>query len=645
MILISFGLTIFFTILVLATLRLRGKVATLLAGGLIAFSHILLTLLIANSLLALARREIVLLIQILLLDGAWLVWRKCDRPYLLTPFRGWRDALPRLTWSNLFWWLLGGGVAASWLFNLVLIWWVPPNNNDSLSTHLSRIGYWLQNSSFFPWPIFNTKEVFYPINAALQVYWTVLFSGSDRLAGLVQWAGGLATILSVFGLARLLGYGLKASTFAACSWAAFPVVVLQGSTTQLDLIAAGIFLPVLYFLLLGIQTGEKKSLVLSGLSLGLALGTKQTLIFLLPGLFLLLLVFWKFWRNKERLFFAWLSATVVFFLLLSSYIYIINLVEYGTPFGPAEVVNNSTGGKGENLLYNVPRLAYQAVDFSGMPTVAEEIGIRVKAKGVKIFSSLTGFSLESEQALAPGHQFDLLRLPVLSEDESWFGFLSTLLLWPAVVIGMVQGVKRRDSNRFGLILFAFIFLLVNALLRPGWDPFQGRYFIPAVAALAPLMGEWAKFRKAFPVMKWFFLPCLGLSLVWTFLFNPAKPLKSPTFDIWKADRNELQSFQSNDLRKFLYMVNKSLPQDTCIAFYSEEYLWDYPLFGEHFTRRVIPIIEIEQLTDLAWLQAKEIDYVLVREVNGGLPPVHPYLVPADEVKGQWMLYTWTSLMP
>jgi F-type H+-transporting ATPase subunit gamma len=71
-------------------------------------------------------------------------------------------------------------VALLYGFALAQVILIPQNNMDSLSTHLSRIGFWHQLGSFFPWPTFMLNQVWYPVNAQLQTYWTLLFLAAQR---------------------------------------------------------------------------------------------------------------------------------------------------------------------------------------------------------------------------------------------------------------------------------------------------------------------------------------------------------------------------------------------------------------------------------------------------------------------------------
>jgi 4-amino-4-deoxy-L-arabinose transferase-like glycosyltransferase len=632
-----------------AVIRPPNRPAALITAYLFGFTHILAALLIAAAFGKLSSPYVVMLAQLVMDAGAYAIWLRTGKPGLLNWVKplfeelknGWKKAL--LRWPELC--LLGAGLAAALTLSAILIWVVPPNNNDSLSTHLSRIGYWLQHSSLLPWPIFNARTVYYPINAALQVFWTVLMWGTDRLAGFVQWFSGLASIVTVFGIARLLGWSRWQSAFAALIWGSFPIVLLQTSTTQLDLVAAAIFLPVIYFLILGFKSGRRSMFVLSGLSLALALGTKQTLFFLLPGLLLFLLLQWHYWKKNPRQLATWFGSAAILFVLLSSPIYIINTVYFGNPLGPPDVVESSTGRLSgrevlNSLAYNMPRLIYQSVDFSGLPESLANQGYQLRAEAGQALARWTGYSLEGRDVLALNHQFSYNTGATLSEDESWFGILGVLLLFPASVQQFIYSIRKKDRLRLGMILLAVSFLPVEAVLRPGWDPYQGRYFIAAGAVAAPFLAVLAQPRLWSKVLRWISVAAALLIISVTMQANPAKPLDNPKMNVFTATRLDMQSLQGGNQIYYLQMLNNSLPKDTVVGFYSKTYLWDYPLFGFRFTRQVIPIVDADKLGDMEWLKSQGIQYVLVNVMYDYPRQLAQGLVPVDFVWSEWILYGW-----
>jgi hypothetical protein len=271
-----------------------------------------------------------------------------------------------------------------------------------------------------------------------------------------------------------------------------------------------------------------------------------------------------------------------------------------------------------------------------------------KAKIVEKLTAPIHFSLEAPVATATGHPFVLREFPWTtgSEDQSWFGILGLLILIPAAGIQFIQGIRHKEPLRIGLFLISALAIPVEVILRPGWDPYQGRYFMASAVMIAPMMaclGQSSLFAR---LIRWMSVAVAILILAFCSIANPAKPLNNPWVNLRTASRGQLQAIQWQDqtMGNYLYMLERSLPNDAVVGFYDKGYIWDYPLFGEHFTRRVVPILLESQLGDEGWLKSQGIQYVLV-DVSQGFPPnLHRKLVPYDEVKGSWMLYTWSRVM-
>jgi len=246
----ALALVMIFAPLVTAILRPPTRPAAVLSVYLLSYANIVLVGEICNSFFQLNNPWLWLGLHLLLALAAGLAWQRAGKPSLKAPWvdqdgrflpGGKRASLKR--WPDL--WVLGAGVALAFLLSAILIWIVPPNNNDSLSTHMARIGYWLQRGTFFPWPSQRTWQITYPVNMQLQMFWTVLFLRSDRIVEIVQWLGALAAMAAVFGLSRLLGAARPQALFAALVWATFPEIILESTTTQNDLVAGTLFIAML----------------------------------------------------------------------------------------------------------------------------------------------------------------------------------------------------------------------------------------------------------------------------------------------------------------------------------------------------------------------------------------------------------------
>jgi len=645
LILVSLLLAVVLAIFLLAVARLPGKTSQLVGGYLLVTGQLIATFLLLSTLRHLDSRYRALAVQSVLTGLAAAVWLWRGRPPLprFIPSREdlakWRVELRRFPQVA----LLLIFVVLAYAFLVVLIRYVAPNTHDSLTIHLDRVGYWLQHGSLLPWQAFDMRPVIYPVNASLLLYWTVLFWGSDQLAGLSQWGAGIVLFLCVFGLARLIGATRVQSAFAAGMFACFPLILMQGSSTQIDLVAAALFVPAVYFLLLGVRSGQKMPFVFSGLSLGLALGAKQTMLFLLPGLLLFALLQWRTWRANLSRLWVWAASAAVFSLTLGAYMYAVNMTHFGTPFGPPDVVAESssplTGQRiSQNLLYNLPRLMYDAVDFAGLPPPVEQALQDTKARVISGVLGAAGFSLEAHVALAPNHTFAYRSGGSFTEESAWFGPLSLIALFPIVLYEFIRGVRQGDTVRIGLALLAITSLTLDAILRPGYDNFQGRYLISAIALMSPFMGFWVRDRLPNQISLWILVALTLLVGLRALLYNPSKPVISDRIDIFNSSRIQQQALSAANLRSYLQLVHNEIPARATVAFYSPTYIWDYVLFGDGFTRKVVPVVDGRLLSDDGWLTEQGVDYILVNVSAGGAPPVSPGYRYYRDVDGEWVLY-------
>ncbi len=651
MIVLAFIVMFAMAFFLLPVLRLPGRAAGLLGLYLLCYANIVLVGEIANSLHQLNNAWLWMALHLLFAVAAGFIWWKSGKPNLWAFWKvhlNWSEigsALKR--WPDLG--LLSVGVSLAVIFNAILVWLVPPNNNDSLATHMSRIGYWLQRGSFFPWSTDRIWQVTYPVNMQLQMLWTVLFLGTDQIVEVVQWLGALAAMVAIFGIAQLLGASRAQSLFAALVWATFPEIVLEATSTQNDLVAGTLFAAMLYLLFLGLEKRNTGSLVLSGLALALGLGTKQTFFFLLPGLglgLLWVLLFNGSSRRKDTLhsLLVWGGSSIVAFLFLGLYMFVVNQVTFGNPMGQETAIANQVGGQTsqslkENLLYNSFRLAYQAIDPTGLPDPLTGYGFKLKALLVGKLTGLVGFAVEAPVAVAPRHSFFLRERYIMQEDAAWYGPVFAFLVLPALLYQFIVGIKTREPLRITIFVFGLTFWLLDAALRPGWDPFQGRYFIPVVIIATAMLAFLFQSGRRMAVLRWLVVILALTVLTNTFLWNAAKPV-SGEGNIWTSDRVDMLTQQSFYMREPVRLVEKHVPADATLGLLMYDTFLEYPFFREDFSRRLVHIYPPERVLDVEWMKGQGIEYVLFLRKDT-LPQVK---IPQELVpfagEGRWSLLVW-----
>ena len=223
-------------------------------------------------------------------------------------------------------------VGAAVLLELVLAVAVAPNNFDSMTYHLSRAAYWLQFNTIEQFPGATVRQGTFPPNAEILLAWTMMLTKGDRFTQVIQWAAMLGATLSVYCWARMLAWGRQAAVFAALVFAMVPLVAMQATSTQNDLVVTAFLLVGALFLYRGISDQHRGELVVGAIALALAVGTKTTALFMLPGIALLALAASR-WRLRPLVVPAALVLGGV--VLLGSFTYVDNL-SHGYLFGSVD---------------------------------------------------------------------------------------------------------------------------------------------------------------------------------------------------------------------------------------------------------------------------------------------------------------------
>jgi hypothetical protein len=282
----------------------------------------------------------------------------------------------------------------------------------------------------------------------------------------------------------------------------------------------------------------------------------------------------------------------------------------------------------------------------------EHISLRIKAEIARPVFKALNIPVESSLGTAEGHTFSLDSSIPMQEDVAWYGPVGFLILIPALFIGLIWGIRKKESIAISIFLVASGFLISDALLRPGWDAYQGRYFIPVVIAATPLLVLWLKPGW----LRWL----IGLSIATlaiivmfrTTFTNPAKPLRelgssypsNPDLPvIWDLNRIGRISIQSGGFEPVCRMVDEDVPEDAVMGIATQQsYYREYCFFGEHFSRVLIPIWPAERVNDTNWLVNDEkITYLLVVQTDdypGNLSSGFREI----SKSGEWILYEWNG---
>jgi len=341
---------------------------------------------------------------------------------------------------------------------------------------------------------------------------------------------------------------------------------------------------------------------------------------------------------------GWGASSLAAFLLVGAYMFVVNQANFGHPMGPETAVSAQTGGQTgrslqDNLKFNVFRLLYQAIDPTGLPDPLTGYAFKAKALVVGKIVDWIGYPVEDQVAVAPGHAFVLRERYVLQEDAAWYGPLFAFLVLPALVYQAWVGVKKKDPLRVGIFVLALTFLILDAALRPGWDPFQGRYFIPVVILSTALAAYVVRPGGAARAASWLLVVVALVIAQQTLWNNLGKPL-SGAATIWRMSQVELKTLQSFYMREPAILVEKYVPADATLGLLTYGAFLEYPFFRDDYSRRLVQIEPPDRIHDAAWLKGQGIEYVLfLAPVGSSAVEIPSELLPVARV-GDWSLLAW-----
>jgi hypothetical protein len=562
------------SVLLAASLRIAGRAAFALAAGLLAAAAVVglsILLSIANLLTPAG----VLVGEAIVAVAAAGLWRRLGspRPPSLPrpkPGEAWAAARrhPPLV-------ILIVAAAVAVCLQAVLAVAVAPNESDALAYHLPRSAYWLLHHSALQYQPgqLDDPELAAPPNAELLLTWTMAVSGGDRLTQLVQWATLGATALTIFAIARLLGFRRPGALWAAAIFVLLPAPLLQGATDQNDLLVAFFLLAGGYFAVRGLREGRMAEVALGAVGAGLATGTKLTAALALPAALLILgAVLWSR-PAARRLVGPGLLALVSALAAFAAFNYVQNVLHTntltgfsGTPVG--DFVRSDP-------LHDLARVGWNLLDAPGLP-VPGWLQNAADPLARKLFHGVhgSGFSVPD-----PPIRTDVL------EDESAYGPVGLLVLVP--LVGAALLARRRPAGERLIAGGALLYGLACALAL-GYTPEGARYLMPAAALAAPLLARTARGPRAWAVL------ALALSTVpATLLTNTDKPVRPDLVgrSILDMDRLSQQTIDPT-LRSIAAPVrrlNRIVGPTAPIGFVRQDDFFDYLLFDPGLRRRVLPV--------------------------------------------------------
>ena len=482
------------------------------------------------------------------------------------------------------------------LISLFLALVVPPGAWNTLSYHLTRVAFWSQNHTLAHFETSSLRHIVFPINSELLMLWQMVFLKRDYLAILNQYLAYWGCILVLFSYLSYLKISMRRILWTIFIVASLPAVILESSSAQVDLIIAFLLFSSLYLFVYGIKEKQKRSLVFSAIAFAIALGTKNSAFFFIP--ILGIIYFLISVKEKGKAFYKPLlifaGIFIPAFLLLSSYNYILNYIDFGNPFGPSSMTDWHKSSSGiKSFLASLINYFFLFIDFTGKEKLGNILTPFVMATKNTIFNIL---SLKSTDGLV------IFNFEVNTQNYimySRYGLLGFILLLPLI---LKTSFSRIDFSKYksfyinlsGLITIGFI-ITISALL--GFDLLYSRFLTSAVILSSPVLI--LSYRRKNDLIKLLITFIVIFNCVIIPISIDNKPLMQVSQALLNKDfillRNEWRlSGQANrranqqfyDLIE--YLGQNASDYSRIALIFDSNYLY-YPIFEKNLTWKIFPL--------------------------------------------------------
>lgn len=500
------------------------------------------------------------------------------------------------------------------VLTLILVVFTTPHVYDSLSYWIARIGYFLQQGSLDHleanqfWISHRPK-----IQTILMLFTFLVTGGSENQMQFVNFLGYWVIVVSIYYLCMELELPRVKALFAALVFALLINPLRVASSTQNDMLLATYIAAAIGFAFAFKRNGKVKYVVASGLAVALAFNVKETFLFTVPAVALIIL-YAAFrrggaasnWRREYVKTLAIFGAFTIAFsaLLMLPSGYWDNLRRNGNiyvvPQAQAEAHYFNLGSPGQYMKESMMNGARFAVDFVSLDGLPESIPlVRSQQRALKGVSeglfTAVGLDLRSNYGANHGN-YVMNKPPSTDSTVSYWGVLGFMLLWPIgilYVLGVFRGNGLWRRELYVLGAAAFVFFISQAMIGE-YDLWRGRYFTPAAVMLAPLTTVVIGTRRRYYQVFLIFVITLGsASALSAVLLGDNNEMvsfngKSPVYmrDRYEQLTRELGGIVSAEpYRRFDAIVPESATVAQWVSLPPLEYMY----FGPKLKRRIIPL--------------------------------------------------------
>ncbi len=512
-----------------------------------------------------------------------------------------------LTFSEklIFGTLLAGFVICT-LLNVYALFFAYPNEWDSMTGHLAKCAYYLQNGNMNRMQGTTWTIDFYP-NAlpTLQIFFFHVFG--EKGFKVIHFLSYWVMVAASYKISLFICQNKKVSVFIMLVTALLPTALIQATTTETDIVFSAYLSILIIYLLKFLQKPTTFYLNFIGIIAAIWVSHKVTFIIVAPAVGLLVL----YVGFRQRSFFSWKKAVIaVAVTLVAMAVYVlpngyaanvkeVGELKIGSLSAPKLVMNwhgiehLSNQEKLENFRLNLLRYTSDFMHLDGIRS--SEMGAKVDhvfRKPIDPIFKKFGIDTDKYWAVNP-FKFKQGKVKFYRERPYW-GWTGLGLVLPALFIFIWSVASKKQTSATFNTELTLVFLccgivhFLSLSFSAIYDPIKARYFMNMAIWFLPLIAYLYKTKvKTYLLGSVIIIVAAAVS---TLLFRDLIPLIGEKH-IGNLSRTEQLLLGRPMLTQAYEKFDKIVPNDAVVALGTQQEFEDfeYPLWGKDFERTLIPI--------------------------------------------------------
>lgn len=395
------------------------------------------------------------------------------------------------------------------IVSLVLIVIIPGVDIDSSTYRVVRALFWIDHGNLNHFYAAEARMIMFPINSEILYAWFMLFLKNDSLLFTFNFCSIWLFIGALAGILSYITASLRKKLWTILISLSIPFVILRYTGLETGVLIAALVLSSIYFYMEFLKKKKNSSCFLSALALALGVGTKTTVILLLPALFLWCIWYSVYCRKKE-FYKPILRFTLYFtisFLLFAAYNYILNFLNFGNFISANNVADAHANTDG--FLSTFPNLYRYIFDFLAFPEAPWSAAL--SSKILLLREGLLRFLNADIGFGATSAIFHNVPYSVSSASSST-GLFGPVLFIPLYIYTIYKSFKVRTKRSMLLLSFLLIFLFTMIIMsyKLAFMSFNIRFVATFVLLTVPLISYF--YNKKYTIYK-LLITLLALSYI------------------------------------------------------------------------------------------------------------------------------------